>query len=273
MAITRIHHVGLVVSDADQALGFYCETLGLTVTRDAMIPEQGVRGVLLGLENAEIELIQPIEAETGVARFLARHGEGLHHLCLESTDVVSDLQAAAAAGLRMIDETPRPGLAGQVGFVHPESTHHVLLELAQPPAGTAPANGARPDYAPRTLEQVIVAVDELEAAAATFAERFGFERVDGKADADAADSVMLALGSGRLWLVPAAAGDAGTPVQRQLRTAGMFEIDMRVDDLTAAHGRLTAAAVRCTEPLGAAGSYLDPESTHGARIQLMERAD
>src|SRR5579871_2021139 len=105
--LTKIHHVGVVVRSADEALGFYRDVLGLRVSVDRVIEDQGVRGVLLPAGETEIELLEPTREGTGIARFLER-GEGLHHVCLESSDVAEDLSAAKAKGLRVIDETPRP---------------------------------------------------------------------------------------------------------------------------------------------------------------------
>ncbi len=129
---TKIHHVAVVVRDADQALGFYRDALGMHVTKDAVIEDQGVRGVLLEAGAGEIELIQPVRDDTGVAKFLAGKGEGLHHVCLESDDVAAELKSAEARGLAMIDRAPRAGLAGMIGFLHPKATRGVLMEFATP---------------------------------------------------------------------------------------------------------------------------------------------
>ena len=130
--LKKIHHVAIVVKSADQALLFYRDTLGLRVTKDAVIADQGVRGVLLEAGEGEIELIEPLREDTGVARFLATRGEGLHHLCFESDDVAAELEASKAAGLAVIDQAPRPGLAGQICFLHPKATRGVLIEYATP---------------------------------------------------------------------------------------------------------------------------------------------
>src|SRR5579859_205400 len=103
--LKKIHHVGVVVRSADEALRFYRDTLGLSVAKDAVIEDQGVRGVLLPAGETEIELLEPTRPGTGVARFLER-GEGLHHVCFESDDVAAELQTAKTRGLRLIDEQP-----------------------------------------------------------------------------------------------------------------------------------------------------------------------
>jgi len=144
--ITKIHHVGAVVRSADEALRFWRDALGLEVTADRVIEDQGVRGVLLKIGNSEIELLEPTRDDTGVARFLETRGEGMHHICFESDDVSAELKRAAGKGLELIDAAPRPGLAGMIGFLHPKANHGVLVEFATPPAGErhnghAPAQG------------------------------------------------------------------------------------------------------------------------------------
>lgn len=133
--LTKIHHVGVVVNSADEAMKFYRDALGLEVTADRVIEDQGVRGVLLQIGNSEIELLEPTRDDTGVARFLASRGEGMHHICFESDDVNKELDAAREKGIELIDEAPRPGLAGMICFLHPKSNHGVLVEFATPIPG------------------------------------------------------------------------------------------------------------------------------------------
>ena len=133
--LSRIHHVGIVVKSADEALNFYRDALGLAVTADRVIEDQGVRGVLLQIGGSEIELLEPVRDGTGVARFLETRGEGMHHICFESDDVDKELAGARARGIQLIDEKPRLGLAGMICFLHPKSNHGVLVEFATPLAG------------------------------------------------------------------------------------------------------------------------------------------
>jgi len=130
--LKKIHHVGVVVRSADDALEFYRDALGLVVTADRVIEDQGVRGVLLQIGGSEIELLEPTRDDTGVARFLATRGEGMHHICFESDDVDAELEAARAKGIELIDQKPREGLAGMICFLHPKSNHGVLVEFATP---------------------------------------------------------------------------------------------------------------------------------------------
>ena len=130
--LQKIDHVAVGGRDADQALGFYRDVLGLHVIADAVIEDQGVRGVLLECGDGEIELIQPVRDGTGVARFLESRGEGLHHLCFQTDDVARELEDAKARGIRVIDQTPRKGLAGMICFLNPAASTGVLVEYAQP---------------------------------------------------------------------------------------------------------------------------------------------
>jgi methylmalonyl-CoA/ethylmalonyl-CoA epimerase len=130
--LRRIHHVGVVVPDLDAALRFWRDTLGLNLTRTATVEDQGVRAALLKAGESEIELLEPLSAENGVGKFLARRGGGLHHLCFETDDVARELSAARKNGLPLIDEKPRRGLAGMICFLHPKAARGVLIEFAQP---------------------------------------------------------------------------------------------------------------------------------------------
>ncbi len=130
--LSRIHHVGIVVRDLEQAYGFWRDVLGLPVHKVATVKDQDVTAALLTVGESEIELLQPLSTESGIGKFLARRGEGLHHLCFATADVAADLDAARAKGVRLIDQKPRPGLAGLICFLHPAATHGVLVEYAQP---------------------------------------------------------------------------------------------------------------------------------------------
>ena len=130
--LTKIHHIGIVVRSLDEAYAFYRDALSLPVHKEAIIQDQGVRAALLTIGESEIELLEPVTPGTGVARFLAQRGEGLHHLCFETDDVSQELETAKRRGVRLIDQQPRAGLAGMICFLHPKSNHGVLIEYAQP---------------------------------------------------------------------------------------------------------------------------------------------
>ncbi len=130
--LKRIHHVGVVVPRLEDGLKFWRDVLGLRLTKTATIEEQGVRAALLDAGNSEVELLEPLSAEGGVGRFLARRGGGLHHVCFETDDVARELDAARARGIALIDQKPRHGLAGMICFLHPKATRGVLVEYAEP---------------------------------------------------------------------------------------------------------------------------------------------
>ena len=130
--LRKIHHVGIVVRKLDEAFAFYRDTLGLPVHKMAVVEDQGVKAALLTIGNSEIELLEPINANGGVAKFLERRGEGLHHVCFETTDVATELRQTMAKGIEVIDKAPRKGLAGMICFLHPRASHGVLVEYAQP---------------------------------------------------------------------------------------------------------------------------------------------
>ena len=130
--LSKIHHIGIVVRSLDEAYGFYRDALSLPVHKEAIIQDQGVRAALLSIGESEIELLEPVSPDTGVARFLAQRGEGLHHLCFETDDIGRELETARRRGVTLIDQQPRAGLAGTICFLHPKSSHGVLIEYAQP---------------------------------------------------------------------------------------------------------------------------------------------
>ncbi len=130
--IRKVDHIAIVVKNLDEALQLYEKLLGVKPAKIETISQQGVKAALLPLaEGGEIELIEPINPESGVAKFLESRGEGLHHICLEVDNVDQELSLLAEKGVHLIDKQGRPGLAGKVGFIHPKATKGVLIELAQ----------------------------------------------------------------------------------------------------------------------------------------------
>lgn len=130
--IKKLHHIAVVVNNLDDALAMYANLFGMKPSKVATVKEQGVKAALLPIGETEIELLEPIDPNSGVAKFLASKGEGMHHICLETDNVAGDLTALGNKGVSLIDKAPRMGLAGKVGFMHPKSTRGVLIELAQP---------------------------------------------------------------------------------------------------------------------------------------------
>jgi methylmalonyl-CoA/ethylmalonyl-CoA epimerase len=169
--ITRIHHVGVAVRDLEASLGFWRDALELPVLRAGDVPDQGVRAALLACGPAEIELIAPIGGtDTGVSRFLESRGEGLHHVCFQSDDVVKEVRRFIGTGVDMVDGKPRQGLAGKVAFVHPRACAKLLVELATPGAA------ASLPETPLALVGVHAKVESVEAAAQRFRDLFGMRQ-------------------------------------------------------------------------------------------------
>jgi methylmalonyl-CoA epimerase len=137
LGIEKIHHVAVVVRDIESALGLYRDKLGLSVEA---VMEMDYDKVIIGflpVGEVKIELVQPTDDTTGVARFLAGKGEGFHHICFEVPDIQASLDKLAAMGLALIDTVARKGGEGPVAFVHPKSCNGVLVELIEAPGGPA----------------------------------------------------------------------------------------------------------------------------------------
>ena len=137
MTIGPIHHLAIVVRSIDDSLPRYRELFGLEPDGDPFVfAAQRVRLCFIPTGSdaaALIELIEPVDAESGVARFLAERSEGLHHVCFLTDDLPASLEALAAAEAELIDREPRPGAHGTVAFVHPRTLNGVLWELLQVP--------------------------------------------------------------------------------------------------------------------------------------------
>lgn len=127
--------MALVVRDLEVALGFYRDILGLPVDLVQSIPEDRVTIAFLPVDDTKIELVQPTDDTTGVARFLASKGEGFHHVCFEVPHLADTLTRLAIDGVELIDSVPRKGAEGPVAFLHPRSCHGVLVELIEAPGG------------------------------------------------------------------------------------------------------------------------------------------
>lgn len=133
MTIGPIDHIAIVVRSIDEALPRYRVLFGWEpIDTPRVFASQHVRLCFLEAGSgggAKLELVEPTDDESGVARFLAERGEGLHHVCLTSDDLAGDLAALAAAEAELIDREPRPGVHGEVAFVHPRTLNGVLWEL------------------------------------------------------------------------------------------------------------------------------------------------
>ena len=130
MVARGIHHLGVAVEDLDVALDTYTRVLGGTLEHRDTLEEQGVEAVAVLLGSGRVELLAALGEDTPVGRFLARRGEGMHHVAYEVEDVAVTLGELEAEGAELIDAEPRRGLFGlQVAFVHPDAVHGVLTEV------------------------------------------------------------------------------------------------------------------------------------------------
>jgi methylmalonyl-CoA epimerase len=127
----KIDHIGIVVHDIQQALAAYETALGLPLLEIVEVPDQKVDVAFLPIGESNIELVQPLTDDTGIAKFLARRGEGIHHICIEVPDIEAALAQLKEHEVRLIDEVPRQGAHGRVAFVHPKAMHGVLVELIE----------------------------------------------------------------------------------------------------------------------------------------------
>lgn len=146
--LTRIDHVGIACRDLEEKIQFYRATFGLSVVSRELNEEQGVREAMLRVTAADpgplsaapsyIQLLEPTRPDSPVGKFLARRGEGLHHVGYGVTDIRAALAAVGGTGVRLIDERPRHGSMGaSIAFLHPADLGGVLTELVEPPGGPA----------------------------------------------------------------------------------------------------------------------------------------
>jgi methylmalonyl-CoA/ethylmalonyl-CoA epimerase len=244
----RIHHVGIVVKHLTDAYAFYRGVLGLPLVREAEVADQGVRAALLAAGDSEIELLEPLGPATPVGRFLAKRGEGLHHLCFETADVGASLGELQARGVRLLDATPRAGLAGQIGFLHPGACSGVLVELATP---SEPTTDERPS--PLRLKRLVIGAEDVGVTAGTFQSLFGFSEVA----MNGGPRTMLAVGRGSLLVVPA--HEVGG-------TAGMVALSFVAEDFFA----LTTALRKADTPRldGTGEVTVEPTGSHGVHLHI-----
>lgn len=135
--VGKVHHVALIVASIAASLAVWRDLLGLELETVMDVPQDRVRIAFLGVGESKIELVEPTDDTTGVARFLASKGEGFHHVCFEVDDLAATLTRLEIDGLELIDTAPRRGAEGPVAFIHPRSCHGVLVELIEAPGGPA----------------------------------------------------------------------------------------------------------------------------------------
>ncbi len=129
--IQKIDHIGIAVSDLDEAIKLYRDTLGLEVEHTEDF--EGMKIAFIPIGDTEFELLQPTDPNSALAKFIEKRGTGVQHIAVRVDDVEKSLEELKAKGLRVIDEKPRPGAGGaSIAFFHPKSTLGVLLEICQP---------------------------------------------------------------------------------------------------------------------------------------------
>ncbi|HEX9344203.1 MAG TPA: methylmalonyl-CoA epimerase [Actinomycetota bacterium] len=136
MRLGRLDHVGIAVNDLAAGRAFYEGVLGLEAAHEEVLEEQGVHELLFPLGDSWVQLVAPLGPDTPVGRFLAKRGEGVHHVGYAVTDIAGALEGLRASGMEVIEPAPRIGSGGTVvAFVHPSSAHGVLVELVEEGTG------------------------------------------------------------------------------------------------------------------------------------------
>ena len=128
--VKQINHVAVVVDNMDKALSFWRDALGMELHELRDVPAEKSQVAFLPLPGSEVELVQPTTDDSGIAKYLAKRGPGMHHICLEVDDIAGMMSQLKAKGIRLISEEPRTATDGKkYVFIHPESTSGVLVEL------------------------------------------------------------------------------------------------------------------------------------------------
>ena len=246
--IRAIHHVGLAVKSLSDAYRLYRDVLGLPLIKEAAIADQGVRAALLAAGESEVELLEPLGTESGLARFIARHGEGLHHLCFSTPEVAADLAGLKEQGAELIDAVPRKGLAGMIGFLHPRACAGVLVELATPFP-----NGAAAHTSAVRMKRLIVGTKDPRGTATRFQHLFAIDEIPMNGGA----RVMLGVGRGELLFVP----DSEVGGREGMVALSMIAEDF--DRVLATLQRTGTAVLRGTGEV-----TLEPPTTHGVHLHI-----
>lgn len=130
--IKGLDHIAIAVKNIEETLAVYGPILGMKIQRTKVVEQQKVRISILKAGDTKIELLEPLSDESTVAKFLQNHGEGLHHIALEVSNIDDHLKDLKDKGMTLIDEKPRPGAeARKIAFIHPKSTKNVLIELVE----------------------------------------------------------------------------------------------------------------------------------------------
>src|SRR6185295_15130614 len=128
----KIDHIGIAVKSLADAVKVYEDTIGLKVSRYETVEDQGVNLAMIPVGDSRFELLEPLAADSPVGKFVAKRGEGIHHIAVSVDNIEEALERFKAAGARLIDAVPRPGAHNtRIAFIHPSSTHGGLLELVE----------------------------------------------------------------------------------------------------------------------------------------------
>ena len=130
--ITKINHIAVAVNDIQSSLTFWRDALGLELAELRDVPAESAQIAFLPVGGTEVELVQPTTDDSGLAKYIEKRGQGLHHLCLETDDIEAMMAQLKEKGIQLINESPRTGADGKkYAFIHPKSTGGVLIELYQ----------------------------------------------------------------------------------------------------------------------------------------------
>ncbi len=273
----------MVVPDLETGIDLWRQRFGLMPTVVATVEEQGVRACLLECGDGEIELLEPLDSEGPIARYLAKGG-GIHHVCFETHDVGGELERAASRAVPCIDHVPRRGIAGRIGFLHPKATFNSLVEFASPGGGIeveewpGEGGGNEPWAAVQGWSRLIWAVQDLDRARQVFEENF-----DLAADPQVvelpefgADAIEIRLPNIRIQLA-SSIDDSGWLAQRLADNgegAALLGLDTSAS-LAQAAAKFQADGVQAfdREPVGSPTcQILDPAAHFGFPIALESQA-
>lgn len=131
--IKGLNHVAIAVNKLDEALEVFDHELGWKLEKTRVVKQQKIKAALLRMGDTKIELLEPTGADSTVAKFLEKRGEGIHHIAVTVSDIEGHLEELKEKGIALIDEKPRVGMeGGKIAFIHPKSTKNVLIELVEP---------------------------------------------------------------------------------------------------------------------------------------------
>jgi methylmalonyl-CoA/ethylmalonyl-CoA epimerase len=278
--IQRIHHVGVVVRDIEPALRHFRDTIGLPYEATEFIENQQVTAAFLKIGNSHIELISPTDPTNGIARYLEKRGEGLHHVCFEVPDVAAELTRLKDDGVEMIDLTPRPGLGGTVGFLHPRALRSVLVELISEDEGVPPPKSVAHDpLGIKRIDHLAFLVGDLKEASELWKSVFGLEvaRVLDYSEDRGLLLAQIPVGETTIELLAPSRPDG--PIAARLANEGEgmgSTVAVEVRNLDNAVDALRGAGVEVTDPAkgileGTRVAIASREPGHGVVIQLLER--